>query len=163
MATKMWGKHCRLATTLFSSLVLLGSTIRVFSSSLVDPSSFEVSLQETIWVGVVTLLSKNPKWKYSPNVIEVISLCTKRSFTYTTVFFFSSFFINFFCGCWWVFCSYCSLLRRFRNRWDTWFLRHLLHITNVQHFSLYDIDSLSRQMWLGTTLVFFMVLVTCIE
>ena len=48
MATKMRGKHCRLATTLFSSLVLLGSTIRVFSSSLVDPFSFEVSLQETI-------------------------------------------------------------------------------------------------------------------
>ena len=117
----------------------------MFSSSSLNPSSFEVSLQETIWVDTITFLSKNPKGKYSLRMIGVMCFWTKRSSICTIACFLSTFFFSFFFKCWWVFHSCCRILGRLGYECNTCFLRGLFRVTNVQPYSSYDIDLVSKQ------------------
>ena len=119
---------------------------KAFSSSSLGLSSTKVSWEKTIWVDVIILLLKKSGGKYSPKVTEVISFCTKRSPFCTIVCFLLGFFSSFF-ECRWIFCLHCSFIRVSGYGWDSCFLQVLLHVTNVQPFSLYDIDSLSEQRW----------------
>ena len=131
------GKHCKFATILSSSLVLLGSAPKTFYSSLPYSFSFEISWQKTIWVDVTIPLLKNPGGKYSPKVIGVMNFCTKKSSTCTIACFLLGFFSSFFFRYRLIFFLCCS----FGYGWDSCFLWGLLHVTNVQLSSLYDIDS----------------------
>ena len=77
-----------------------------------------------------------------------MSFCTKRSSTCTISCFLLGFFSSFFFRYRRIFCLCCSFLGRFKHGWDSCFSCGLLHVTNVQHSLLYDIDSLSKQKWI---------------